>query len=413
MNVVLVHKCFFKKGGAEVFFFEVGRVLKEHGHKVAYFSCKDEQNKESEWAKYFIDAPNFKTPNLIKKMEAMFSIPYNLKAKKKFGQLLDDFKPDIVHCFNIMTHISPSIMVAAKERNIPVVISHNDYKHICPNYQLYRNGETCEACKGHHYMNCVKYRCAHNSLAFSTASAIELYVHHWMKVYEKNVTLHLFSCDYMAQKTEEFWNRKINKGKLMNPFNIPAKPIMTEKGDYGLYFGRLVGEKGVDVLLKALSLAKDIPFVIVGNGPDEEHLRKIAQELELKNVRFVGPKWGAEIDDFLSKAKFIVVPSLWQENFPYVILQAFAAGKPVIGSKRGGIPEMITPDRGFLYEANDFRSLANYMKLLWDNSSDCIKKGKNGREYIEETFNDGRFYHDIVTNYNLAFQLIGIKKEIQ
>ena len=75
MRVLLAHKCFYKKGGAEVFFFEVGRVLKEHGHEVAYFSCNDEQNIESEWSKYFIDAPDFKAPNPIKKNRCIIFYP--------------------------------------------------------------------------------------------------------------------------------------------------------------------------------------------------------------------------------------------------------------------------------------------------------------------------------------------------
>lgn len=400
MKVVLAHKCFYKKGGAEVFFFEVGRVLKEHGHEVAYFSCNDEQNMDSEWSRYFIDAPDFRASNPFKKFNALVSIPYNFKAKKKFAKLLDDFKPDIVHCFNIMTQISPSIMVAAKERNIPVVISHNDYKHICPNYQLYRNGESCEACKGHQYMNCVKNKCAHHSLAFSAASTIELYVHHWMKVYEKNVTLHLFSCDYMAQKTEEFWGRKINHGKLMNPFSVPPKLDNTSVGEFGLYFGRLIGEKGVDILLKALAQTMDIPFVIVGNGPEEDNLKKLAHEMGLSNVQFVGPKWGEELEEYLNKAKFVVVPSLWQETFPYVILQAFAACKPVIGSIRGGIPELIGNDRGLLYDANNSDALAVLMHILFRDDAKCLSMGQNARKYVEDNFGDTVFYKALIDNYN-------------
>lgn len=405
MKVVLAHKCFYKKGGAEVFFFEVARVLKEHGHEVALFSCNDVHNLESEWSGYFIEVPDFKMSSPINKIKALVSIPYNFTAKKKFAKLLDDFKPDIVHCFNIMTQISPSIMVAARERGIPVVISHNDYKHICPNYQLYCNGEICEACKGHHYIHCIKKKCAHHSLAFSFASAMELYVHHWMKVYEKNVTLHLFSSDFIAQKTEEFWCRKINQGKLMNPFKVPSIPKEVKAGEFGLYFGRLIGEKGVDVLLKALSEARDVPFVIVGNGPEEESLRNLANELALDNVKFVGPKWGAELDDYLNKALFVVVPSLWQETFPYVILQAFAACKPVIGSFRGGIPEMIGKDRGILYEANDYKKLAELMKSLFFSKAKCCEMGIAARNYVETYFNDTVFYQMLEKNYKSALEI--------
>ncbi len=405
MRILLVHKFFNYNGGADVFFFEVGRVLKENGHEVAYFSTKSERNEPSEWSKYFVDAPDFKSKNPLTRLKALTAIPYNRSTKKAFEKLLDIFQPDLIHCFNIMTQISPSILVAAKERNIPVVISLNDYKHICPNYKLFHHGRICEDCKDGGYIYCFKNKCAHDSAAFSLASTIESYVHKWMNVYLKNISLFLFASDFMAEKTEEFWKVKLNRGKLMNPFNVPAAPDFSKKGEYGLYFGRLIDEKGVDVLLKALAVAGDIPFVIVGNGPEEENLKKIAEEAGLSNVQFVGPKWGAELDEHLNNCKYVVCPSIWHENFPYVILQAFAAGKPVIGTHRGGIPEMVTVDRGSLYEANNYEALAKLMQKYDKDVDGCVEKGKAARKYVEKTFNDKEFYKSIIENYKRALKI--------
>ncbi len=405
MKILLVHKCFYYKGGAEMFLFEVARVLIEHGHEVAFFSIKNKKNENTEWSNYFIDAPDFKNPNPIVKLKAFIKIPYNLEAKKTFSQLLNDFKPDIVHCFNIMTQISPSVMVAAREQGIPVVVSHNDYKHICPNYMLYYSGHVCEDCKDGRFYHCLKNKCAHGSFAYSLASTIESYVHKWMKVYEKNVTLHLFSCDYMAERTEEFWKRRINKRKLLNPIKISVKPPHNIQPEFGLYFGRLSEEKGVDVLLKALSIAKKVSFVIIGNGPDEVKLKQIAEKSNLTNVKFVGPKWGKELDYYLHRAKYVVVPSVWQENFPYVVLQAFGACKPVIGTKRGGIPEMITKDRGYLYDAYDYIELARLIDKLDSSPEDCRRLGASARNFVEKSFNDHVFYKNLEENYNLAIKL--------
>ncbi len=411
MKILLVHKFFNYNGGADVFFFEVGRVLKEHGHEVAYFSTKSERNLESEWSSYFIDAPNFKSGNPIKKIKALCEIPYNRNARKSFEKLLDDFRPDLIHCFNIMTQISPSILFVAHRRNIPIVLSCNDYKHICPCYKLYHHGRICEECRDNRFLNCIKNKCAHNSLAFSVASAIESYAHSWMNVYNK-ITLFLFASDFMANVTESFWKKTINKGKLLNPYKVPNAPEYRE-GEYGLYFGRLIDEKGVDVLLKAISKTPNVPFIVVGNGPEEINLKQYAKDNGIYNVQFVGPKWGEELNEYLDDCRFVVVPSTWHENFPYVILQAFAAGKPVIGSKRGGIPEMITPDRGVLYEADDYITLSEYISQLWESPSVCIAKGKNARKYVEENFNDIKFYHDIVENYNKAFNILGVNKTIE
>ncbi len=405
MRIVLAHKFFNYNGGADVFFFEVGRVLKEHGHEVAFFSTKSEQNLPTEWEGYFIEAPDFKSSNPLKKLDALFSIPYNKNAKKQFARLLDDFKPDIIHCFNIMTQISPSILDPAKERGIPVVMSMNDYKHICPCYKLYHDGVVCEDCKGGKFYQCLKHKCAHGSLAYSFASMLESYVHAWKHVYDK-IDLFLFASDFMADKTEEFWGKKIPRGKLMNPFKVPAPPVYGP-GEFGLYFGRLIDEKGVDVLLRAIGKTPQVPFVIIGNGPQEDELKAYANSHQIKNVEFVGPKWGDDLDAYLARARFVVASSVWQENFPYVVLQAFAAGKPVIGTRRGGIPEMVTEERGLLYEALDADELAAKMIRLWEHPETCMAMGKSGRTYVESAFNDAAFYRNLQANYNRVLDLFG------
>lgn len=404
MKILLVHKFFKYSGGADVFFFEVGRVLEKNGHEIAYFSTKAEDNLPSKWSKYFSDSPNFNSAGFVDKMKALVNIPYNRNTQAKFAILLDDFQPDLIHCFNIMTHISPSILVAARQKNIPVVISLNDYKHICPNYKLFHHGHICEDCKGGKFFHCLQNKCSHDSIIFSFASMMESYIHSWLNVYLKNITLFLFASDFMANKTMDFWGKKIKYGKLLNPFKISYPPRYL-KGEYGMYFGRLIDEKGVDILLKALVLAPQLPFKIIGDGPEMENLKKMVTDNGLTNVEFAGPKWNDELQLYLDHCKFVVVPSIWHENFPYVIMQAFAAGKAVIGSRRGGIPEMVTPDRGLLYEADDVEELASKMINLFADDEMCNKMGENGRKYIEDTFNDGVFYESVISNYEEALKL--------
>lgn len=399
MKVLLIHKFFKLTGGADLFFFEVGRVLEDNGHEVAYFSTSDKDNLPSPWSKYFCEAPNFKQKNIVGQVKAFSQIPYNFQSKKKFETLLDDFKPDLIHCFNIITHISPSILTSAKQRNIPVVISLNDYKHICPNYKLFHHGQVCEDCKGGKFHNAVLNKCSHDSIVFSVASALESYVHNWLNVYRNNIDLFLFASDFMAQKTESFWGKTFKWGKLLNPFNIPLLPKESLRGEYGLYFGRLIDEKGVDVLINALKKCPNIPFKIVGDGPDLENLVKLVRKFGLENVEFLGPMWGDALNDILLNAQFVVVPSIWHENFPYVILQAFAFCKPVIGSNRGGIPEMVDDgNRGLLYEATCPNDLAERINYLFNNEK-LYEMGLNARSYIEENFTDKVFYAEIMNNY--------------
>lgn len=118
----------------------------------------------------------------------------------------------------------------------------------------------------------------------------------------------------MANKTEEFWGRgRVQMDFLRNPFDADAHHVPVHAGDYMLYFGRLIDEKGVDVLVEAARSAPGVPVVIVGEGPDRDKLERAAASLE--NVRVVGPAWGADLKAWLHGARAVVVPSLWHENF--------------------------------------------------------------------------------------------------
>lgn len=400
MNILLAHKFYKYNGGADVFFFEVGRVLEENGHEVAYFSTEDPDNLKTSYSKYFVKSPNFSEGNILHKAKEFIKIPYNFEARNKFSQLIEDFKPDLIHVFNIITHISPSILDVARKKNIPLIISCNDYKHICPNYKLFHHGKICEDCKGGKFYKCIINKCSHDSFSYSSASAVESYIHGFLNIYKKNIDLFLFASDFMANKTVEFWGDDFKWGKLLNPFKIPNTTISDIKGKYGLYFGRLIDEKGVDILIESLKLNKGIPFKIVGDGPDLEQLKQFAKDNDLDHIEFTGAIWGAQLDEIIRDSKFVVVPSIWHENFPYVILQAFAAAKPVIGSNRGGIPELVLEnERGVVYNANSPEELAKKIKLFYENDELCDRLGKNARKFVEENFNDSVFYDQLMINY--------------
>nr|WP_315152897.1 glycosyltransferase [uncultured Flavobacterium sp.] len=401
MKVLLAHKFHKYTGGADVFYLEVGRVLEKNGHDVAYFSTVDEETIDNDYKKYFIKAPDFKSKSILKKINAFSKVPYNFDAKKNFTKLIEDFKPDIIHAFGVITQISPSIFDVAKKMNVPLVVSMNDYKHICPNYKLFHHNKICEDCKMNRFYKAVINKCSHDSFSFSLASSIESYLHSWLNIYRKNIDLFLFASDFMAYKTEDFWGAKTFKwGKLMNPFNIPIREPNTLKGNYGLYFGRLIEEKGVHLIIESLKLHKDLPFKIVGNGPQLDELQKMVELYNLKNIEFLGSKWGDELDDILYNAKFVIVPSIWHENFPYVILQSFAAGVPVIGSSVGGIPELLGEERGVLFDPQKIESLSEAISFLCNDEINSERIGNNGRNYVLENFNDENFYQSIVINYN-------------
>src|SRR5690606_10998471 len=115
----------------------------------------------------------------------------------------------------------------------------------------------------------------------------------------------------------------------LNPLSIEDYQVSTTFGDYILYFGRLDPEKGVSTLLKAMKSLPQLRLVIVGDGSQMTSLKQWVSQNQLKNVDFVGAKWGNELAPYLDSARLVVVPSLWYEPSPYVVYQTFASGKPV------------------------------------------------------------------------------------
>ena len=208
----------------------------------------------------------------------------------------------------------------------------------------------------------------------------------------------------MAAITREFWpNRSFVWGKLRNPFDSAAVVPSPEYLPYGLYFGRLIEEKGVDRLLDAAGLIGDFPIKIVGSGPDEPKLRSMVAERKLTNVEFLGPLCGTDLDRVLKTARFIVVPSVWHENFPYVINQAFALARPVIGTRRGGIAELVEDGvRGLLYEADDIQALAAAIRSLAADPERARALGTAAKAYSDQLFVDGHFYDDLMAIYERA-----------
>lgn len=404
MRILLAHNNYTVQGGAEVFFHEIGRLLESHGHQVVKFCCA-EPGLEAPYSEKFPAVSHYAQGGLIQKALRVPGVVYNRDARQRMASVIADFKPDLVHGFAIYGRLTPAILDAARDAGVPVVLSCNDYKHICPNYKLFHHGRLCEDCKGGQFHSALRNRCCHDSRAVSAVSMIEAYVHDRLDLWRKNVDCFLFASRFMAAKTEEFWGKgRVAMDFLRNPFDAAAHHVPVQAGAYMLYFGRLIDEKGVDVLLQAAQRAPEVPVVIVGDGPDREKLEQAGQTLD--NVRVVGPAWGETLKEWLRGARAVVVPSLWHENFPYVVMQAFAAGKPVIGAERGGIPELIEDGpHGWLFEPRDADALMMRIREVSELPDAALQDmGVAAQAYVATQFNDEKIYQDLRRIYERVIQ---------
>lgn len=386
MKILQVNKFNYIRGGAEKYFIEISKELERVGHRVAIFSMHHPKNIPSPWSKYFVSRISFNESKLRDKLITPSRVLYSIEAKIKFKKILKDFKPDIIHIHNIYHQLSPSILSVAKKRNIPVIMHLHDYKLICPNYQLFVDDKICYRCRGGKYYNCIKFRCFKKSFWQSLLATIEMYFHHKiLKIYKKNINCFIAPSQFMKKTVSSFgWPE--NKIELLYNFSERLEnknPQDVE--DYGLYFGRLSREKGVDILLKALLLThKKIKIKIVGSGPDEKNLKMTVQNLGLSEwVEFLGPKFGQDLQKIIEKAKIIFLPSVWCENMPLVLLESLMLKKVVIASETGGLPELIQDkETGFLFKNGDPRDLAQVIDSV--DSYNLIEMGESAFRIVEK-----------------------------
>lgn len=184
MKILLVNKFHYLKGGSEKYYFELGELLKENGHEVAFFSMEDEKNIKTDCKEYFVKPIDLNTGSKLKALDVI----YCKENEKKMEQALEDFKPDIVHFNNFQRQLSASIIKPIKERNIPIVFTAHDLQAICPAIvMLDKNKEICEKCMNGKYINYIKNKYIKDSNLKRLLGAIEgKYYRNKKNIFEKN-----------------------------------------------------------------------------------------------------------------------------------------------------------------------------------------------------------------------------------
>ncbi|HSW38458.1 MAG TPA: glycosyltransferase family 4 protein, partial [Acidobacteriota bacterium] len=380
------------------------KLLTTHGHDVAVFTLNYPQNLPTRYAGYFVDPVDYgriiEQKNLSKIFRVLSNSLYSFESRDNIDGLIRDFRPDVVHIQHLGPHLSCSILPVMKKYGIPVVYTLNVYTPLCINYNFIneKTNRICESCKGDRYYQVLLKRCVKGSLPASFIGMLFQYFNRFRKFYD---CVDRFICPsaFMKNKCVEysFYPEKL----ILLPYFLDSRPITPRySGDnYGLFFGRLAPEKGVDIILEALKTAQ-IPFRIVGDGQALQNLLDLKNRLGLKNVDFLGYKSGDELVDIVSSANFVVVPSKWHEVLGLVCLEAFACGKPVIGSRMGGIPEVIRDnENGFLYDYEDVDTLSRKMIELYSDPELASRMGKASRAEVESTYGPDKHYTALMNIY--------------
>lgn len=377
MKILMVNKFLYPRGGAESYMFGIGKRLEDTGHEVEYFGMYDEKNIVENKDGLYTQNMDFHTSSL-KKLFYPFKIIYSLEAKKKIGKVIDRMKPDVIHLNNINFQLTPSIIDAAKKRGVPVVWTVHDYQLICPNHLLYneQKGEICEKCVGKGKAGCIRDKCIHGSTVKSIIGAIEANFYKHRSTY-KNVDAFICPSAFLRSKllegnSELFGKKAVVIRNYVTEKKLPEKAKSNFDFPYVAFAGRLSEEKGIDVLRQTAELLPDVKFVVMGNGPKEQTLKGI------KNIIRTGFLTGDELTANIAFANALLVPSVWYENCPMSILEAYMLGVPCVAVNKGGMAELIENGvTGVLSKDASAESYAEAVKDILSDNRRLLKMKEN------------------------------------
>lgn len=324
-------------------------------------------------------------------------------SRREISKLLSQEKPQLVHVHNTFAMISPSIYSACHAARIPVVQTLHNYRLFCASGNFYRNGAACEDCVEHNLWRGVRHNCYRQSRAATAAVAFALAVHRQRQTWNREITAFIALSEFARQ-------RYINAGLMAEKVFVKPNFVHPDPGErrgdgqYALFVGRLVPEKGLRTLLRAWSLLREpIPLSIVGDGPLRKELEAEAVRLKLSQVEFRGWLAGEQRQDAFEEARFLVFPSEAYEGFPLTIAEAFARGVPVVAARLGAAEEIVRHERtGLHFRSGNAEDLACKVRWAWTQRERLRTMGKEARQIYETTYTAELNYPMLIKIYSEA-----------
>ncbi len=405
MRILLINKFLYLRGGDAISTISTGGLLRSKGHEVVFWGMDHPLNPpDYSYKQYFVPYVDLNNASGIRdRFKIAINMLYSVEAKRRLEKLVLIYKPDIVHLNNFAHQISPSILHVTYKYNIPVVMTMHDYKTICPTYSMLRKGKTCERCKDGRYYQCFMNRCTKDSYTKSLLNTVEMYLHQKLLRLYDLIDIFISPSMFMKSKCAGMGrpDRIVSLPHFIDISKYCPKYESTEQSI--VYFGRLSHEKGLLTLIRAMRNIPGTSLKIIGEGPLKNDLESEVLSLNLENIEFLGYKSGEELRKEISNSKFVVFPSECYEVFGLTVIESFALGKPVIGSRIGAIPELVKDNEtGLTFEPNNPEDLSAKVKELLNSPERIVEMGKNARAYAERELNSEKHYTGLMEIYERA-----------
>ena len=386
MRVLYCNKYDYRFSGTESYLFELIDQIEQRGHETMLFTMAHGSSAAFKGRAYRMPRVNFKDPRagIWKKARLAAHALYSRSARRSLGDCLGQFAPDVAHVRSIYHHLSPSILWECKRRGVPVLYHLNDFKIVCPSYNLVARGEACHSCRQGAFYHVVTEDCYAGGRSRAVVLAAEAYLHRWLQTYQKCIDLFLAPSEFVRSELMASGFAADRIEVLPHFQTLPADEELRHEEGYLLYFGRLSAEKGVDELLRALVRMPDTPVIIAGDGPERERLQAMTNELHLGSVLFTGNVDRKALNNLIARSTFTLFPSHAYETLGKSILESYAFGRPVVASDLGSRREFVEHGvTGLLYRPGDREQLAHSIRFLFGRPDLIEKMGAIARARVK------------------------------
>jgi glycosyltransferase involved in cell wall biosynthesis len=379
-----VHNHYQQAGGEDEVFLGEARLLEQQGHEVTRYVAHNDRVAS------------------IGRLALAAGTIWNRESQREIRALIRAERPDVVHVHNTLPLISPSVYFSAAAEGVPVVQTVHNYRHLCANGLLLRDGAPCHDCVGRRVgLPGIVHACYRESRAATAAVVAMTGVHRALGTWARRIAVYIALTEFARARLVE-GGLPAERIVVKPNFVDPDPGVGRGAGGYAVFVGRLAPEKGVRTLVAAWrALGAALPLRIVGDGPLAPEVARAAAEVP--GVTWLGRLPPTEVLALVRDAACLVCPSEWYETFGRVIVEAFAGGTPVVASNIGALAELVRPgETGLLFPPGDPAGLAAAVRELLADLPRLARMRVAARAEFERQFTAERNYEMLVEIYGRA-----------
>jgi glycosyltransferase involved in cell wall biosynthesis len=384
MRILTVHNHYQQAGGEDEVFAAEARLLERYGHDVHRYVVRNDGLER------------------VSRLKLARDTIWNGDSYRALRTVVRRTRPDVVHFHNTLPRISPSGYYAATSEGVPVVQTLHNYRLLCPSALLFRDGIPCQDCVGRTLaLPGIRHGCYRGSRAATAAVAGMTAAHRMLGTWSREVALYIALTEFARSRLIDGGfaaEQIVVKPNFVDPDPGPG----TGAGGYALFVGRLTTEKGIRTLLNAWrTMHVEIPLRIVGDGPLADEVADAARTMS--GVTWLGRRTPGEVAALVGEAAVLVCPSGCYETFGRVVIEAFAAGTPVVASDLGALAELVQEGRtGRLFRPGDADALVRVMRELMSQRSHLPTLRTAARRVFEERYGAAANYALLMSVYRTA-----------